>query len=257
MKVSMCTTWFKGKRIQEVVEIAKQYDFDGIELWPGHISSFLEEENTLQDLRLLMEESGLEVCCISPYLNFTKSLEEAEASRDKVSKCIDYANDLKVNLIRVFVGDIPSKEMEGAQWRRSIGYLKEICSYDPSIDFGLETHYKQPTDRIESIEYLLEEVAMPNLKVIFDGFNLAVDGVDQLEALNRFDEKVIHVHMKNYEWATRTPQPIHVGDADNQVILEELRRRHYEGFISLEYFCDDYHTVMKDSIDQIRKGSVV
>lgn len=253
MKVSLCSTWFKSKKIDEVIEIAQKYDFDGIELWSDHIRDFLGEGNRLSDLQALLEKASLTVCCISPYLNFTKSQEDAKRSKEEAIECIRYARGLNAGLIRIFVGNIPSKDMKDDQWDRSIDCLKEICSLEQAIDFGLETHYNQPTDRIESILFLLEKVDIPNLKVIFDGFNFVVDQINQLEALNILFENIVHIHMKNYEWATKTPLPIHIGDADNLSILKELKKRNYKGFISLEYFKDDYHELIKTSIEQIKE----
>ncbi|MFE4242241.1 hypothetical protein [Peribacillus butanolivorans] len=58
-------------------------------------------------------------------------------------------------------------------------------------------------------------------------------------ALDSVYSHVSHVHLKNYhynhkDWYKNKPAPIFEGDVDNVRLLEELRKRNYSGFVSLD-----------------------
>ncbi len=252
MKVSVCTTWFKHLNIEDVIKNLAPYDINAVEIYAGHISEYLERNADVSNLKHLLKKSKLKVCAIAPYFNF---LEENTAieSYEQAKKCVAYAKALDASLVRVFVGHIPSASMTELQYQRCVTYLQKITALDRNIYWGLETHNSQPTDRVQSVQRFIEAVGARNLKVIFDGYNFFVDGIDQVDALQQLYQDTAHVHMKNYLIESKSPVPIHMGDANNDKVLAYLARHGYDGYISLEYFAKEYDTLITQSIDHIRK----
>ncbi|MGL1890517.1 MAG: sugar phosphate isomerase/epimerase [Spirochaetaceae bacterium] len=252
MKISICSSWFKNRPVEEVISIANIYGLSGIELWSGHIDDYIKRCGHLDGLKKLLKESKLAVVAISPYLNFTQSKERTDESVAEANRCAKYARLLDASIIRIFVGNIPSAKMVKQQWEMSYSALEQICQSNSDLTFALETHYNQPTDRVEVIKNLQQRVGCDNLKVLFDGFNFSIEDIDQVEALEALYNDVVHVHMKNYLWKDRIPTTLFSGDANNKDIVLELIKRGYKGFISLEYFIEDYHEVLNGSVREIK-----
>lgn len=123
-------------------------------------------------------------------------------------------------------------------------------------------HYDTFADNTESVLKLLEEVSHPRLAVVFDGANLNVERINQMEALPILYPHVKHVHLKNYSWDhsnlyTSIPVPIFEGDIDNRALLQELARRGYDGFISLEYFGDKKEANIEKSLESWKEFEMI
>ena len=109
------------------------------------------------------------------------------------------------------------------------------------VDVAIEIHYDTFADTVESIQRLVKEIDHPRIKLIYDAANLYVDQEDPINVLDSVYSHISHVHLKNYKYNLKeryktTPTAIFDGDVNNHAILEELKKRNYEGFVSLEYF---------------------
>ncbi len=254
MKFSICSTWDKKKTLEEIIEFALSLNFDGIEIWDGHIDEYVERNGcSVKDLKKQLDEKGLICPVIAPYFNLLK---EDQIKKDilNAEKCIYYAEALDCKIIRTFVGNKPSREVADGEWKGAIEALRNMTAMveNSSIDFALETHYNQPTDRVETIFGIIERVGSSHLKVLFDGFNFFVDGLDMLEAHEKLKKHIIHYHLKNYFWADRVCKPLNKGEVDFAPLLIQMKENTYKGFASFEYFCKNPEIIIKESLDWIK-----
>jgi len=254
MRFGICSTWNKKKTIEEIIEFAKGLSLDGIEIWDGHIDEYIYRNGcSVKNLKKLLDEKGLLCSAIAPYFNLLDG-EQRKVSIDSAEKCVNYARELDCRIIRTFVGSKPSRDVNDKEWEGVIEALKYMTAMveNSSIDFALETHYNQPTDRVENILNIIEKTKNTHLKVLFDGFNYFVDGFDMLEAYERLKDYIVHYHLKNYFWEDRVCKPLNAGDVDFAPLLGILKENAYKGFISFEYFCKDPEAIIKESLDWIK-----
>lgn len=266
MKKSMCTSGFKDWSIEKVLEWARPLEFDGIELWMGHVERYQEEQGPLDKLRTKLQEFGLAVPAISGYTTFSGGFSgERDLLQEfkSMKRLVDVARQLHCPLIRTFVGHMSSRRASPEQWGQVVRDIKKVMvvAEQYEVDIAVEVHYDTFVDNTESVQMLLQEVNHPRLTVVFDGANLNVERIDQMDALQVLYPKVKHVHLKNYKWDhsnlyKSVPVPIFEGDIDNLLLIKELKNRGYQGFISLEYFGDKKETNIISSMDSWKQLAI-
>ncbi|MEF3302260.1 sugar phosphate isomerase/epimerase family protein [Paenibacillus sp. GYB003] len=258
MKWSLCSTGNRDKPVEYVLGRVKELGLDGIELWTGHIDDYAERHGSADGLADEIRRSGLRVPAVSPYAFFSKSDEEREESLAAVEKAAQYAVRFGSPLVRVFFGHLPSRDASEELRAKAMEALgKALATCDRyGVNLGLELHNNTFADGIEPVLRIIAEANHPRLRLIFDGFNLYLERVDQLEALEALYGYADHVHMKSYFWSLdtpgpRTPTPVLDGDVDNAGVCEALLAKGYEGFVSLEYFGEEGERCVKASVRQL------
>ncbi|MDF2717760.1 MAG: hypothetical protein K0R28_4685 [Paenibacillus sp.] len=261
MKWSLCSTGNRDKPVEYVLSRVRDLGLDGIELWTGHIEEYAERHGSIDGLVEDIRRSGLKVPAISPYVSFSKSDEERQENLAILEKAAQYAVRFGSPLVRIFFGHLPSRETPDALWAKSMEGLKQALSVADryGVNLGLELHNNTFADQIEPIRRIFREADHPRLRMIFDGFNLYLERVDQLEALEALYAYTDHVHMKSYFWnleapETRKPTSVFDGDVDNVSVCQSLYSNGYEGFISFEYFGPDGEQCVKASVAELRNA---
>ena len=87
MKLGLCTIAFQEKPLEEVIDIAADYGFDGIELWgkPPHLPAEYDEDS-VKNIRDMVLRKGLTISAFGSYVNplmdlHQKHFEEAFKNR--------------------------------------------------------------------------------------------------------------------------------------------------------------------------------
>jgi 3-dehydroshikimate dehydratase len=260
VKWSMCTTGWKEKTLEEAAAAACRLGLDGIEIWTGHLDGGKGHDGALTGASELLRRCAMSVPVISTYARFSagaeaESLAETEAAMRQ-------AVALGCPAVRVFAGDKPFAQSTTEERERMAAALGQAAKRGEryGVTVAVELHNNTLADSVEGVETLLLAANHPRLRLIFDGFNLYVDGRDQLEALDRLYRWVDHVHLKNYrwnsqQWADSVPVSVFAGDVDNRRLLTELGRRGYRGFVSFEYFGEHAEPCIRQSLDEVKTSA--
>ncbi|WP_334072841.1 MULTISPECIES: sugar phosphate isomerase/epimerase family protein [Paenibacillus] len=261
LKFSLCSTGLKGETLENVLNLAADIGLQGVELWTGHIQSYLERGGSSGQLRGLLEQRGLRVPAISEYTYFSKGAEETSGELRRIQSAAVWARELGCPRIRSFAGHRPSRSTLAEEWDAVVSGLTEavkICSSE-GVRLAVEIHNHTLADTSESLAVLVRDVPAPGIELIYDGFNLFVDHLDPIPVLERFFTDIGHVHFKDYhwdhqDWSRSVPVPILQGDADHKAILRKLLELGYNGFISFEYMGNPEQVVSntKRSLAEIR-----
>jgi sugar phosphate isomerase/epimerase len=98
MKLGLCSIAFQDKPLEEVIDIAAEYGFDGVEVWgkPPHMPAEYDETH-VKNIRNLAQQKGLAVSAFGSYVDplmtfHQKHLEEA----------FKIAHELGTDLIRIW-----------------------------------------------------------------------------------------------------------------------------------------------------------
>lgn len=254
MKFSMCSTTKKGMKIEHVIEYASKMGLDGLEIWDGHITEYLDRNKCgVEYLKNLMDLKNLKCVAIAPYFDFLDNI-SAERSVECALKCVEYAIKLECNIIRTFLGNKASKDLIAEEWNTCISYLKKVMmmAEKHNMFFALETHNNTPIDTKESLLGIINSVNSQYLKVLFDGFNYYIDGLDIIEAFEYIKPYIVLYHMKNYRWKEQICMPLNLGDVDFTTLISTLKKENYDGFLSFEFFCDEQDVLIRESIEWIK-----
>jgi inosose dehydratase len=113
---------------------------------------------------------------------------------------------------------------------------------------GIHPHAGTLVETPEELERVLEA---SDVGVVLDTGHVAAGGGDPLEALRRWFDRVVHVHLKDVRrdglgrgpdgrvdvvelWRRQAFCPLGEGDADVEAIVRELVRRGYDGWLVVE-----------------------
>jgi len=139
----------------------------------------------------------------------------------------------------------------GRRWIPILDEFKKL-----GIKFGLEVHPTEIAFDIASAERALEAVNHhPAFGFNYDPSHFGYQGVDYVEFIYRFSERIFHVHIKDAKWSDN-PKDAGVfgghlpfgdrrrfwdfaspgrGDTDFEEIIRALNRIHYQGPLSVEW----------------------
>ncbi|NLE94937.1 MAG: sugar phosphate isomerase/epimerase [Dehalococcoidia bacterium] len=235
------------------------WGYDGIEIWGGdrpgsqHVTWFRDDSvriaqvypgdratdaelDALAHLKAVADRVGLAIPMISPYFDFISGPERFDESLRVGARYVEYARALECRLIRTMTGgsgsargSVPSRLLTDAEWDACIRGLKALSALPgaENVVYAIETHSGRPEDTIETVLRQMREVEAPNVRVLLqpNQFIARVPGVTAQGMLEALYPYTVHLHE-------------HTGMKDNpvgwQYILAELRRRNFDGYLSIE-----------------------
>ncbi|NEW09016.1 sugar phosphate isomerase/epimerase [Paenibacillus sp. SYP-B3998] len=255
MEFSFCTIAWRHKtlKLDDMLYLISLLGYDGIEIWSKHL---FEYTAALPALKKLLAHCNLKVPMITPYFDFTSTKKKWRDSILEAEKYIHLANEINCGIIRCFTGKVGSEFATQREWNNCVEGVQVIADKAAAynIKIAIETHVNTLADRIESIKKLLIDVNRPNVGLVLDFYNLYENekGLDPLIVIEELYEHTIHVHAKNAESNLGLITPFNYvmdkdrkilgirnlndGDLDYRAIIAELKKRGYQGFVSVECF---------------------
>ena len=235
MKLGLCTIAFREKPLEEVVGIAADYGFDGIEIWgqKPHMPPTYDAEY-VQKVREMVLDKGLAVSALGSYVNplmpwYQQHLEEA----------FKIAQGLRTNVVRIWSGGGPSKTMSPDDKRLINFRLASLTQWAQfrQLTLGLEMHNNNLTDSIASTLELVENVELPALKSYYQPF-FGSNEDDPYDAAEKLAPYIINVHAQNAD-ASGNGCPITDGVVDYAKVIEILNSHEYDGYLEVEFVHGD------------------
>lgn len=240
-RLALCTIAFRERLVEDVLDLASGLGFEGVELWgrEPHVSE-VYDYNRARLCRRMCEERGLEIAALGSYLRFAPT----KKNSDSVSllDTLRTAHTLRAPIVRVWASDVPSAEADEALWARVVAEAKEAARRSRRLGLILaaEMHDDTLCDTAHSARRLVEEVACDNFRL---NYQVATrqDGEDPLERLKIVCDYVVHVHAQNFsQLLTEDGEglkraPLRDGLVDYAALVEALRQKGYNGWISVEF----------------------
>ena len=235
MKLGLCTIAFQDKPLEEVIDIAADHGFDGIELWgkPPHLPADYDE-NYAQNVREMAQRKGLEISAFGSYVNPLMQLHQKH-----FEEAFKTARDLGTDLIRIWSGGGPSKSIAPADKRLIFFRLVSITQWANfrNIRIALEMHNNQFTDSVATILETIEEVKLPALKTYYQPLARS-DADEPHAAAEKLAPHIANVHAQNFDESGKAC-PIADGVVDYTRIVETLKNVGYNGYLEVEFVHGD------------------
>jgi len=234
MKIGLCTIAFKELPLKEVLDIAADYNFDGVEIWgqEPHMPKKYDEIY-VKDVKNMASDRGLEIVAFGSYINpFMDDYQRHAES------AVNITHGLGANIIRVWTGGGASRATSTEE-KRMIGFrLVGICQWARfrDITVATEMHRSNYTDNSDTILELISNVALPNLRTYYQPL-FGRETEDYYECLQKIGRYVINIHAQNamLENGKYKPCAIADGEVDYAQIIEILQSFDYNGYLEIEF----------------------
>ncbi len=240
--VTLFTGQWADLPLETVAQKAREFGFDGLELacWGDHfdVVRALAEDDYCQGRRDILAKHGLSLHAISNHLvgqavcdavdERHKAIIPAhvwgdgdpEGVRTRAAKEMEdtarAAARLGVNIVAGFTGSsiwpllysfppVPDVWIErgyedfATRWNPILDVFDEV-----GVRFALEVHPTEIAFDVSSAERALTAIGnRPAFGFNYDPSHFGYQGVDYLEFINRFADRIYHVHMKDVWWSER------------------------------------------------------
>lgn len=290
--VTLFTGQWADLDIETVCRKAREFEYDGLELacWGNHMEIDKADAAYCEGRKKLLARYGLKLYAISTHLvgqavcdqiderhksilpDYIWGDGDPEGIRQRAAKEViataHVAKRLGVKVVNGFTGSsiwpyiysFPPVSQEmidrgyedfAHRWKPILDEYKKL-----GVKFALEVHPTEIAFDIASAERTLKAVNYhPAFGFNYDPSHLGYQGVDYVEFIYRFREKIFHVHMKDAYWKD-TPGDIGVfgghvafgdprrnwnfrslgrGDIQFEEIIRALNSIHYKGPLSVEW----------------------
>ena len=275
--VTLFTGQWADLDIETMCQKASDFGYDGLELacWGDHFEVDRANAAYCKARRQLLEQYDLQVFSISAHLvgqavcdNIDGRHEailppyvwgdgDPEGVRKRAAKemiaTAQAAKRLGVDVVNGFTGssiwhmmysfppispDMIDKGYAdfGKRWKPILNRFQKL-----GVKFALEVHPTEIAFDIPSAERAIQAVdGHPAFGFNYDPSHLGYQGVDYVEFIHRFGDRIFHVHMKDVGWSA-VPTEAGVfgglgrGNIDFEEIIRALNRINYQGPLSVEW----------------------
>jgi sugar phosphate isomerase/epimerase len=238
MKVGLCTIAFNKTPLPDVLDMAAEVGFDGVEIWGNdpHFGAPYTKERAAE-IRSEADKRGLKVSVLGSYLRLGKGERELAA----LPALIAAAQILETKIIRVWAHQKGSAQATPEEWAACVRDARRACemALPSGIILALEMHDNTFADRGDTTARLIAECGLPNLKANYQAaFSPGAD--EPIERLNKVINHVVNVHAQNFEapiGAVKSLKRAHLatGVINYRAIVERLRGAGYDGYIEAEF----------------------
>ena len=254
MKIGLCTMAFSELPLEEVLDLAAEHRFDGVEIWgkEPHIPDEYDQ-GYVRLISSMAKERGLEIISFGSYVD--PLMEDYKKHWDTAFRITE---DLETKIMRVWSRGGASKDTTPEDKAAIISRLKEMSTEAQrrGIILATEMHGNNFTDTAATILELLTAVDHPNLKTYYQPI-FAPDSDDPCEAARMIGQYVVNVHAQNVKLMAdgRTSScGVADGIVDYAEVVEILRSKGFDGCLEVEFvYGDDKITALKRDRDFLAK----
>jgi sugar phosphate isomerase/epimerase len=251
----MLTAPMAERSLEEVVEFASKHGFQALEVVSGPGSRHIAPESLTPqraaEIGGLTDSAGLRISSLACYVNLLDPDPEK-----RVQLCADFrsvidaAAQLGVGVVCTLAGmPMPGKDRMVTIEEDFPAVFQPLVEYaaERNTKIAFENWFATNLQHLRHWERVFEVVPAANLGLNFDPSHLLWQGIDYLEAVERFKERIFHTHAKDTEirehvlrevgsqehgwWRYCTPG---YGEVNWPVYIARLRAVGYEGVLSIE-----------------------
>ena len=264
---------YRKYSLERAMRRAREYGYDGVEIWSGHFKLDTVEE-TLAEARRLGREIGVG----TPVLNLSGNVigDDAEERRGRVQRLLEVIErcpEYGVELINGYAGslivDRKDWSKNGSAAATEEHYARAIEAYRvlgpaaerAGVTITLEVHMNTIHDTAASTVRLLDAIASPAVRANLDPGNMwgVRSSEPPVEAIPILGERIAFVHFKNARRVTYMDVGVDYdvtlkdGELDYYAIVSGLARVGFEGPYGLEWSgSGDPSVPTREDIDYLR-----
>ena len=155
---------------------------------------------------------------------------------------VEIAHIMETDYIRMFSFFMPENQDYGPYKNEVMDRLGKMADYAKFSDIILlhENEKEIYGDMASRCLEIMETFYGDHFKAVFDFANFVQCRQDTLEAYEMLKPYVVYIHIKDALWSDASVVPAGTGDGHVEEILRKLKDAGYKGFLSLEPHLSDF-----------------
>ncbi len=239
-KTGLCTIAFSELPFQEVLNLAREVGFDGVEPWgkPDHLPLTLGDDQIVQ-ARQAAQDAGLAISHYGCYVRIGDDLEREVVSQqqkeENMARAVEITRLLGTDICRIWSGNKDSELMNDADWDKIVRDGKTFCALaeDAGVTLAIEMHGRSVTNKAAASVELIERVGSPALKLNYQILN---NSEDPYERARIAGPHVVMVHAQNEAREGSGQGSICGGVVDFQKVWDILHGEFgFDGYMEVEF----------------------
>ena len=217
-----------GDSIAAITQISSA-GYQGTEVFDGNLAEYADRPEVFLDS---LRAAKLELVSVYTGANFIYD-EILEDELHKISQAARLASLFGASRLVVGGG---AKRANGERpddmnkLAKALDLVVEIAA-----SFGLECSYHPHLGTIvESPEALQRLISLSKIKFCPDTAHLTAGGGNPVELIEKYGDRLAHVHLKDYKYATGEFLPLGLGDIDFPGVLAAVRSSGYDSWLMVE-----------------------
>jgi sugar phosphate isomerase/epimerase len=252
MRVGLCTISNKDWPIGDVIDLAADLGFDGIEVWGEEPHVGEKSGEAMDSIREACERSGLDIPVYGSYLRpGTGGYGEAWETE------LDAAEALGADLIRIWAGDVEFGDHTDEEWTAVVEDLAHLAERagERGIGVTVEKHAGTLTNRAAGARALIEDVGAENCGINWQpSWDLTAGGI--LADLEALVPTVNNVHVQAVPHPTESGARCLLSEAyfDPGAVVERLDSAGFDGYYEIEFVTqeDPYEAAVAADLEYLR-----
>lgn len=273
LSVTYSGLFYSGKALtlEQQIKKAKQLGFDALAIETKRpVGSPLDLSKTDRSrLKSVASNEGIALCALESMSNFcSRNMEERENNLAMMQLILEMANDLDINLVKVFaawpgiVNDEeafamyapydrgnyfkPLNAIDLRVWNRAVEGIREVAdrAADMGITIVLQNHAPVITPGYEDVLAMKNEIDRENVKLCLD-VPLFFDRqkADYVKrAVQECRDHLVYTHYGAWNFREnklgeieQEPAPTHGGTINYETFIHQLQEINYNGYLVSEY----------------------
>ncbi|WP_129724790.1 sugar phosphate isomerase/epimerase family protein [Xylanivirga thermophila] len=258
MKISLFSLVLKDLPLEEVMKVAREIGYEGIELCgqEPHISTEISIERA-KEIRRALDYYELEVPSIGSYIGgfSTKSDIECKKEFEELEKFLDIMPILGCNMLRIAPGGPNAFLATKYHYEKSLYWMAKCADLAKmhNVRIAMEIHNGSLIETVEAAKAYVEQLNRDNVGLIHDAGNMYITDTDYgIESVQKLGEQIYHIHVKDELRVEEDTLPgafhsrtiygdeifqqkfLGTGAVDHVPLFKALLRNGYNGYISIE-----------------------
>ncbi len=224
------------------ISVLKKYNINHIEargIDGKNISDYTVAE--IKEVKKVLDDNGFRLSALGSPIGKIQITDDFAPELDKFKNTLDLAAELDTKYIRMFsffMDTVRAAEYRDEVLERWNRYLEAAKGYPVMLLHENEKGIYG--DTAQRCYDLLTTLNSPMLRATFDPANFVQCGEDTLQAYELLKDYVEYMHIKDALASTGEVVPSGYGDGNVKAILDALKAKNWDGFLSFEPHLADF-----------------
>lgn len=194
------------------------------------------DDKKVNEIKKVLDDNGIKLSALGSPLGKIGITDAFEPHFEAFKRACEVAHKMDCKNIRLFSYYLPENatfaDFENEVFERTAKFVEYAKKND--VILLHENEKGIYGEKASECKKLMNEFFCDNFKAIFDFANFVQCRQDTLEAYQMLKKYIAYVHIKDAKWENGDVVPAGYGDGNVSVILSDLIKGGYEGFLSLE-----------------------